>query len=525
MSIRHSIVALVSAFLLLGSQGAAGRELVILHTNDTHSAIEPDASGAGGWLQRKAVIDSVRRAEKNVILVDAGDVAQGSLYFKYFGGDVEYPLMNMMGYDIQILGNHEFDTGMESLARHYKTLRADRLSANYDFTGTPLEGVLLPYVVKKVEGRKIGFFGLNLDPEGLIDSSMIAVKFRDIISTANETADFLRHKKKCDLVVAVTHIGYMNSTPSRPGDVELAKASRDIDIIIGGHSHTKIDPSDPAAPDWIVANADGRPVLVAQTGKKGVYLGEICIDLPHLDRGTEAFDYRLIPVTDRFPASALSGEMAAFLAPYRARIDSVNRRVVGRSLFDLSNGVNVGGLPNFTADMGLDYAVMKADSLRKAGLDIPQVDFALMNVGGIRQPMPKGDITEGELLAAYPFANRVMLVAIKGADFIEAMKVAAGRGGEAVSRNMRVAVRPDGSVAVLLDGRPLDPDREYVMATIDYLAHGNDDMPTLARNRVLWRDDAELCSAVVRYVSELGEAGFPVAPDLTPRFMPAVELP
>ncbi len=115
---------------------ASAEKLVILHSNDTHSAIEPNADGTGGILQRKAVMDSVRKAEKHVITVDAGDVVQGSLYFKYFRGDVEYPLLNMVGYDIRILGNHEFDNGMEDLAERYKTVKGARLSANYDFSGT-----------------------------------------------------------------------------------------------------------------------------------------------------------------------------------------------------------------------------------------------------------------------------------------------------------------------------------------------------------------------------------------------------
>lgn len=135
---------------------AAAQKLVILHTNDTHSAIDPLPDGTGGILQRKAVIDSVRRAEKNVITVDAGDMVQGSLYFKYFRGDVEYPLMNMTGYDIRVLGNHEFDNGMENLAENYKKVKGSRLSANYDFTGTSLEGVFEPYVIKKIGVRKWG---------------------------------------------------------------------------------------------------------------------------------------------------------------------------------------------------------------------------------------------------------------------------------------------------------------------------------------------------------------------------------
>ena len=139
--VRKFIMAVMIAGAALG---AVARDLVILHTNDTHSLILPDADGRGGVLQRKAIIDSVRNANKDVILVDAGDKVQGTLYFKFFKGDVEYPLQNMLGVDISILGNHEFDNGLKALADNERKLKTDRISANYDFTGTPAEGLFKP---------------------------------------------------------------------------------------------------------------------------------------------------------------------------------------------------------------------------------------------------------------------------------------------------------------------------------------------------------------------------------------------
>ena len=161
--------AFISLFLLTAGVFASSAEnLVILTTNDTHSNIDFDNNGRGGILPRKTIIDSVRKAEKNVILVDAGDMVQGTLYFKYFKGDVEYPIFNMMDYDIRILGNHEFDNGLEELAKYWKDVKATRLSANYDFSMTPARGLFKPYVIKKVGKKKIGFFGINVDPESLI---------------------------------------------------------------------------------------------------------------------------------------------------------------------------------------------------------------------------------------------------------------------------------------------------------------------------------------------------------------------
>lgn len=498
----------------------SAERLVILHTNDTHSAIDPSADGTGGILQRKAVFDSVRRAEKNVITVDAGDMVQGSLYFKYFRGDVEYPLMDMAGYDIRILGNHEFDNGMADLARKYRTVKGSRLSANYDFKGTELEGIFEPYVIKKVGGKKIGFIGLNVDPASLISQKNFTGRFKDIIPTANEVAASLKKKKKCDLVVAVTHIGYTKEN-DKTTDVELARASKDIDIIIGGHSHTLIDPANPGKYPSLVPNAEGKPVRVVQTGKYGRNVGKITIDLDRLkDADGEDFTYELIAVTDRFPEETLDKDMKAFIAPYRAKVDSVNHRVIARSAYDMQNGERTGGLANLTADFGMTYGMHKADSLRKAGLDIPPVDLSVMNVGGIRQAMPEGDITEGQILSTYPFSNRFVLISVKGDDLADALAVAARKGGEAVSNNVRVLSDSVGNlVRVVVDGEEMDRDRNYVVATIDYVAEGNDDMVTLSRHDKLWVDDVEVAAPILRWFERQGELGLPVAPDPMPRFI------
>lgn len=165
---KKTCYLLTLLILTLSAGMTRAQKITILGTNDTHSQIDPDERGRSGALQRKAVIDSVRKAEKNVLLVDAGDAVQGSLYFKFFKGDVESKLMDMMGYDIRVLGNHEFDNGMEELAKYWKPLKGRATSANYDFSNTALKGVFAPYIIKTIAGRKVGFFGLNVDPASLI---------------------------------------------------------------------------------------------------------------------------------------------------------------------------------------------------------------------------------------------------------------------------------------------------------------------------------------------------------------------
>lgn len=513
MNLKPLILALAAA----ASLSAAAERLVLLHTNDTHSNIESDEKGIGGVLPRKAIIDSVRKAEKNVILIDAGDAVQGTLYFKYFKGDVEYPLFNKMGYDIRILGNHEFDNGIEELARYWKGVKADRLSANYDFTGTPAAGLFKPYTIRKVGKKRIGFIGINVDPESLIAKSTRGdMKFKPIIETANHWARFLKEKEHCDLVVAVTHIGY-DPGHGKTGDVQIAEASKDIDIIIGGHSHTFVDPKTPNATPYWINNADGKPVLVTQTGKYGKNVGYIAIDLDHI--GDRKFDYEYIPVTDRFSPSAYDKELRAFLAPYTHKVDSVNHVQVGWSDEALSNDRTTGPLANWTGDMGMWLGRLFTDSLRRAGVDIPAPDLAIMNVGGIRQPMPKGMVSEGRVLSMYPFTNRLLLIRMKGRDIIETMKIVAPKGGEAVSGSLRVVTDSNRNVEhVVLDGWEMDPDRDYVVATIDYVAEGNDDMTPMARHEVLWRDAEELGYRVIRYLKHLSSLGLAVDPDPVPRF-------
>lgn len=496
---------------------AAAQSLVLLHTNDTHSNIDSAPDGTGGILPRMAIIDSVRNAEKNVLLIDAGDMVQGTLYFKFFKGDVEYQLFNMMDYDVRILGNHEFDNGLDELAKYWKTVRGARLSANYDFSGTPAKGLFQPYVIKKIGGRKVGIIGLNVDPASLIsEENYKGMGFKDIIPVANETAALLK-KKGCDLVVAVTHIGYEVEN-GKTDDIDLARASKDIDIIIGGHSHTFVDPATPDKTPYWIPNAEGRDVLVAQTGKYGRNVGYIKLDLS--DFSDRKIDYEYIPVTDRFPEESYSREMREFLVPFRHVVDSVNSQVVAFAAADMPNPRMAGVYANWAGDFAAWYGRTVADSLRRAGTEVAPVAFGIMNVGGIRQPMQAGPVTEGHILSTFPFSNRMRLVEISGADLIETMKIVAPKGGEAVSGEVRVVTDSAGNFRrMLIDGREVDPDKRYVVSTIDYVADGNDDMTPMKRHREIWRDDEEVSVRILQYLNRLTVAGLPVASDPNLRFV------
>lgn len=513
--------ALLALIIFTGAFGYA-ESLVILHTNDTHSMIDPAPDGFGGVLQRKAIIDSVRKAEKNVLLLDAGDAVQGTLYFKFFKGDVEIPLMNMMGYDVQILGNHEFDNGLKELQRMYAKVKASRLSANYDFSGTPLEGMFEPYFIKKIGKRNIGIIGLNLDPSSIVAADNYeGMGFRNVIPQANSLAEYLKKKKGCDLVVALTHIGAVKEN-EKEIDYDLARNSKDIDIIIGGHSHTVIQPgSSSGETPAIVENADGRPVLVCQTGRYGKNLGYIKINLDNLQNRTPAdYENRLIPVTDRFPEEMLDKKMIEFIAPYKEKLIAIDNHVIGWAPNKMDSNDRTGSYVNWAADFAKWYGDLKSDSLRKEGIVIPEIDFAMMNVGGIRHNMPAGGVTEGQILATFPFSNHVVIEKIKGKDFIEAMKVAASKGGESISNEVRVIMDENGGFEkVLINGEEMDPAQDYLFATIDYLAWGNDDFRSLANGEIIWRDDVETSASIMRYIKYLTDRGLPIEGDTRPRFI------
>ncbi|MDD2513684.1 MAG: metallophosphoesterase [Proteiniphilum sp.] len=252
---------------------APQKQIVILHTNDTHSRIEPlpendrTAPGKGGVERRITYIEQMRDRYRNVLLFDAGDFLQGTPYFNLFKGKAEVETMNLMGYDAATLGNHEFDYGLGVLEEVVRTARFPIVSSNYDFSETPLAGKIKPYLILKKDGVKIGVIGVNVQPKGLISSANYdGMTFLDPVTTANELAVRLRTQYKCDLIIALSHLGYLP-------DTRLAEASRNIDIIIGGHSHTYMKKPD------IRRNLDNREVLIYQTSGRGIYVGRIDVKM------------------------------------------------------------------------------------------------------------------------------------------------------------------------------------------------------------------------------------------------------
>lgn len=252
-------------------------KIVILHTNDVHSHIDPfpdndpKFAGLGGVERRAALIKKIRAEEKNVILLDAGDIFQGTPYFNMYGGEVEMKLMTQMGYDASAIGNHDFDGGLENLAKQMQHASFPLLCANYDFTGTPMEGKTQAYKIFDQEGVKVGVFGLGIEMAGLVDSRLYGkTQYLDPIVKAAEMTHLLREEKKCDIVVCLSHLGYKYEN-DKVSDRILAEKSQGIDIIIGGHTHTLLDKP------VTVRNREGKNVNIAQVGWAGIRLGKITI--------------------------------------------------------------------------------------------------------------------------------------------------------------------------------------------------------------------------------------------------------
>lgn len=246
--------------------------LTILHTNDTHSQIEPKADNQGGYARRMGLIKEERKADKNLLLVDAGDFCQGTPYFNFYHGRVELNAMNRMGYDAVTLGNHEFDNGLDTLAEVLKTAHFPIVCANYDFTGTAMEGTTQPYAIIRKGGLKIGIFGLGCNPKGLIaDKNFLPARYIEPYGVAQAMADTLR-AQNCDVVVCLSHLGTYGKAEEDVCDVSMAKQTRGIDVIISGHTHKLYD-------NLRVANLDGDSIPICQMGKSGIYLGKIVLFL------------------------------------------------------------------------------------------------------------------------------------------------------------------------------------------------------------------------------------------------------
>ena len=273
------------------------KKITIVHTNDQHSRIDPFPAtytknpNQGGFARRATLIDAIRKQESQVLLLDSGDVFQGTPYFNFFGGELEFKLMSTMGYEASTMGNHEFDNGLEGFKKQLPHAKFDFLCSNYDFSNTLLEGLTKDYKIIKKGGIKIGLFGLGVELAGLVEKkNYLETKYLDPIEIAQDRARMLKKEKRCDLVICLSHIGYKYPNfPDKICDVKLCQQTSNIDLILGGHTHTFFK-----EPEKYL-NKEGKVVLLNQVGWAGLLLGRIDF-LFTQDNMLKEIAYQTIPV-------------------------------------------------------------------------------------------------------------------------------------------------------------------------------------------------------------------------------------
>jgi 5'-nucleotidase len=252
-------------------------QITILHTNDVHSHIDPFPAtdpknpNMGGVSRRASLIEKIRKEQPNVLLLDAGDVFQGTPYFNYYGGELEFKLMSMMKYDLATMGNHDFDNGIDGFYSQLPNAKFDFVVANYDFKNTVLDKIIKPYKIFRKNEIKIGVFGIGIELQGLVDKKNYKeTVYQNPIDMAQEYARILKKEHKCDLIICLSHLGYQyKNDENKISDLKLAAQTRDIDLIIGGHTHTFLEKP------TVVKNLIGENILVNQVGCYGINLGRI----------------------------------------------------------------------------------------------------------------------------------------------------------------------------------------------------------------------------------------------------------
>ncbi|MCH5310072.1 MAG: bifunctional metallophosphatase/5'-nucleotidase [Prevotella sp.] len=276
---RLHLIILMALLTALSGAAKKHKQLVVLHTNDTHSCVMPlnknlsdtVLAGRGGYLRRAVVVKEQRREHPDLLLFDSGDFSQGSGYYTLFRGEVEIGLMNEMGYDAVTIGNHEFDFGMDNMAKLFRQANFPIVCSNYDVTGTVLEGLVKPYITLKRNGLKIGVFGLGAKMKGLVfDGNCEGIEYIDPAEAAQKVIDILRNQEKCDLIICLSHLGWEISDYP---DERFLSLTEGCDLVLGGHTHTYMSTLE-YAPD-----KNGKQIPVDQNGKSGVFVGKLVLDM------------------------------------------------------------------------------------------------------------------------------------------------------------------------------------------------------------------------------------------------------
>lgn len=464
-------------------------EFVILFTNDFHSQIEPLGkdetynADRGGIKRIKALVDSVRMAEPAVLLADAGDFVQGTYYFSLLNGVVEMMVMNQLDYDIRTIGNHEFDKRMSGLRDMLSWSDVPVVSTNYDFSSTAIAQRVEPSMILEAGKVKVGFVGLGVRLESLVDPAACeGVGWQNAYSLADAEAAKLR-EEGADFVIALSHLGYQAESDAYYYDRGVAMRTRNIDMIIGGHTHTFLNQAD------YVTNLDGERVPIVQTGSKGICLGYAKIKLD--EQGKPSFNYKLLPVKS-YLDQKIDPVFAAMVDAYTADVEQEMSEVLGYCPQAIRKGLPESPLGNLSAD-GLVWLAEECMGVK--------ADVALYNSGGIRAEFSQGDLTTADVYAVYPFDNKLSVLTLKGSDLIKVFDGVAAAGGAPINKDVRLVISGGKVKSVTVGGKAIDKTQTYTVATIDYVVNTKDYGLNNATSR---RDYEEMIrDGFVRYIRHL----------------------
>lgn len=454
-----------------GEQNPENSEFVMLFTNDFHSQIEPMDGGGGGVLRLQALVDSVRTAEPHVLLADAGDLVQGTYYFSLLNGVVEMKMLDMLKYDIRTIGNHEFDKKMSGLGDMLAMSKVPVVASNYDFSKTALAQYVVPSKILTAGKIKVGFIGLNVRLLNLVNKTACeGVVWQDAVNVADKYAEELRNQG-ADIVIALSHLGYEAESDAYYYDKGIAKRTKHIDMIIGGHSHTTLRSA------VYVTDTDGDQVPIVQTGSKGLNLGYAKIKLG--ENGKPSFTYRLIPVNSRLD-NRVDASFSSIIEDYAAEVKEKMDVKLGYAPSYINRGTPESALGNLTAD-GLIWIAQN--------LHDTKADVAIYNSGGVRANISKGNVTVGDVYAVYPFDNILSLITIKGSKLKELLKTVPG--SLYVNKEVKIVKAGSSISTMTLNGKAIQDSQNYTVATIDYISD-NDGYTSIFNGYVSREDSVDM---------------------------------
>lgn len=521
------LTVLSCLFSYAAAQSSADAPVItIIHTNDTHSQIDPGKNRKGelqgGVVKRAAMLEYFRQTEDAQLLYfDCGDMVQGSPYFNIFKGELEVLCMNQQQLIASTLGNHEFDNGLEALDKILSKADFPLICCNYHCENTPIASRIVPHMILQNHDVKIGVTGATVNPEGLIFAKYWkGITFEDPITAVNREAALLR-QEGCDLVIVLSHLGYQ-ATPT-PGhttvyDSDLAKASSDIDLILGGHSHTHIEHG------VYVENQHGKRVMITQTGGKSAPMGYVQVTMK---RGSDyaGCHYSVDSIVCSklheadYDLNGLGQQMEECIAPYRDQLSAQMNERLCFAPTTLTRGRTQSLLGNFTAD---------AYRLVGEKLTGKKIDVSIMNNGGLRSDLAAGDVSIGTMYSIFPFENSIVVLELKGSDLEQLIQSNAGRKLDCWS-GTQITLQMDGdrciASKILVNGQPIDPERRYTICTIDYLAEGNSGMTALTRADNIIRTGILIRDAMIDYVRELEAQGKQVTAEIDDRVIDLTNAP